>query len=652
VDFEATITAWLLGLAVLPLAWQLRQSRHSGAAWGVIIVWLFAATAFTWYARGYRPVPVEGTEASDRPIQVSTPGYSTSDTCRSCHPSAYHSWHQSYHRSMTQLPGADSVLGDFNQKSVQIQNHRFELSREGEDFWVEQDLIRPWSPSGFPTPRTKSKIKMLTGSHHMQVYWTSTGESRKIEQMPIVHLVEADRWVPRDSVFLMPHRSMGTEAGRWNTTCVKCHSTFGEENVASLFDMDTRVAEFGIACEECHGPAADHIAANRDPQRRYQTHLANNGDPTIVNPARLPAKRQSFVCGQCHGVHHDRKDGKHNRFQPGDDLFALTPIVHLDNEETIAQYRADRGDTYVNGKFWPDGMLRVAGRELNGIVRSPCYTHGDESRGIMSCLDCHSSHQYANDPRPVKTWANDQLKPNAIGNAACIKCHPKFSDPKSAAKHTRHPTDSAGALCYNCHMPHSSYGLLNAIRSHTLDSPNVTVTRDTGRPNACNQCHLDKTLSWTASHLNDWFGQPIPKLGKAESSTAESVLRLTAGDAAQRALAAWHMGWQPALEASGNHWQAPFLALLLDDDYDAVRYIAQRTLRRLPGFADLNYDYIGDDRHRSAAVLSAREQWKKQADSNLRFDPAILIDGTLNLDDERLKRLLEQRDDKTIVIAE
>src|SRR5258705_5821021 len=40
-------------------------------------------------------------------------GYTSSDTCRACHPDEYQSWHRSYHRTMTQLPSRETVRGNF-----------------------------------------------------------------------------------------------------------------------------------------------------------------------------------------------------------------------------------------------------------------------------------------------------------------------------------------------------------------------------------------------------------------------------------------------------------------------------------------------------------------------------------------------------------
>ena len=56
-----------------------------------------------------------------------------------------------------------------------------------------------------------------------------------------------------------------------------------------------------------------------------------------------------------------------------------------------------------------------------------------------------------------------------------------------------------------------------------------------------------------------------------ERDVAAGVLWAVRGDAGQRALVAWHMGWGPAQEASGTDWLPLYLALLLDDPYPAVR---------------------------------------------------------------------------------
>ena len=107
-------------------------------------------------------------------------------------------------------------------------------------------------------------------------------------------------------------------------------------------------------------------------------------------------------------------------------------------------------------------------------------------------------------------------------------------------------------------MPHTTYGLLKAIRSHTVSSP--SVARDdiqAGRPNACNLCHLDQTLQWTADQLQEGWAIPAPKLESSHKKVAAGALWTLTGDASIRALTAWHFGWPEAQAASDTDWMSP-----------------------------------------------------------------------------------------------
>ena len=183
-------------------------------------------------------------------------------------------------------------------------------------------------------------------------------------------------------------------------------------------------------------------------------------------------------------------------------------------------------------------------------------------------------------------------------------------------------------------MPHTSYGLLKALRSHTINSPSVASSLQTGRPNACNLCHLDKSLAWTQDYLAKWFNIASTNLSSDETHTPASVLWLLRGDAGQRALIAWHMGWPSAHEASGKDWLPPYLAHTLTDTYAVVRYIGQRSLKRLPGFEQLTYDYTAPESDR----VRARDTVLK----NLQF----------SLPPETVARLLGERSDPPMQLLE
>ena len=48
------------------------------------------------------------------PEQTMGEGFTTSVTCRACHPAQYDAWHRSYHRTMTQAATPSTVLGMFD----------------------------------------------------------------------------------------------------------------------------------------------------------------------------------------------------------------------------------------------------------------------------------------------------------------------------------------------------------------------------------------------------------------------------------------------------------------------------------------------------------------------------------------------------------
>ena len=128
----------------------------------------------------------------------------------------------------------------------------------------------------------------------------------------------------------------------------------------------------------------------------------------------------------------------------------------------------------------------------------------------MSCASCHAVHKKSDGPRTRREWPDDELtvakadlkNPSddtlANDNAPCLQCHDPLRANVSA--HSHHAANSPGSVCYNCHMPYTTYGLLKTIRSHTIMNPTVRESVDAGRPNACNLCHPD-ALAWTGDAL-------------------------------------------------------------------------------------------------------------------------------------------------------
>ena len=510
---------------------------------------------------------------------------------------------------------------------------------------------------------------MITGSHHQQIYWYATGRSRLLGQVPAAYLIAERRWIPRRSAVLHPPGEMFfPETGHWNSTCIACHTTNGKPEFDTPFGsqpidtqvVDSRVTEFGIACEACHGPSTGHAAANRSPIRRYVSHLTGRGDPTTVLPPRLDPRRSSEACGQCHGVweFYDAAGERQANsaglpFRPGNELtktrFLAQPTRNLQAPTMQALLGVDPG--FVSDSFWPDGMIRVSGREYNGLIESPCFKDARDQKRMLSCFSCHAMHQPAGDSRAAKEWADDQLAPGMAGNQACLQCHQAMAS--KVTEHTKHQPASEGSSCYNCHMPFTSYGLLKTIRSHQISSPSVASTRDTGRPNACNLCHLDKTLAWTGDYLAQWYGQERQPAPADERDLSAALLWTLTGDAGQRAIAAQAMGWKPAQAASGTDWMLPHLAQLLDDPYDAIRFIAGRSLGTLPELGSFQYDFAASaDQRRDAQRRVMTVFSRVRAHLPRPGDPRLLLTPDADVDVPATLALLKQRNNRNMLLRE
>ncbi len=614
---ENFLFAAVLVAALLPLIGALWRAKP----WSVHLLGLALVALLVLAATVRRPVH-DLDLASSLPSSTDLEGMRSSSTCRGCHPGQYATWHQSFHRTMTQPAGPDSVVAPFDGRTLQARGRAFVVDRRDDEFWVTE--VRPEDPPRASVRTAAKRVMMTTGSRHQQIYWTAAPDGSLV-QFPWVYVIADALWVPSEDSFL--HPDGWTQAPtKWNRDCIRCHSVGARPGFElDAGDWATQVAELGIACAGCHGPAEEHIRSHHDPLHRHRMRASDLPDPTIVNPKRLTQERSSAACGQCHafatlpgGFHGDAWTA----FQPGKDL--------------EGHFEISKGPEDENS-FWPDGAGRIGGREYNTMTLSGCYTDGE-----MTCLSCHTMH--GDEPR-------DQLLPSMAGDEACLQCHEDLR--ARIAEHTFHEPVSSGSRCMNCHMPYTSYALLAAVRMHLVDSPSASGRTTRERPNACNLCHLDRTLAWTAERLTEWYGAPAAGLSGDHEEVAAAVLWALRGDAAQRVTVAWHMGESWALEASGGSWVTPYLALLLDDPYSAIRLIAHRSLRQLRGAGSIPYDHLGPAEERRKARDAVLREWARTGVAErTTYRASTLIDELGQLSWDRAEELYAQRDDHPLILAE
>jgi hypothetical protein len=621
----------------------------NGRAWAALLLPALGAAGAT-LATTFRHEPPAPPPA-DRPIQVRSAGYVSSDTCRSCHPGNYASWHASYHRTMTQVARPENFLAsNLDGLELSLGGTHYRVERAGDAFFVHSR-----EADGREAP--SQQVVLLTGSHNLQILWLATGEGRTLVQFPFAYIAAERMWAPVLQTFVAPPDLTNLYfKGEWNGACLDCHTTQARSRFVTGDTFDSQVSEFGIACEACHSEGLEHIARNRNPLRRYSLHLGDRRDPTIVNPERLDGPRSTLACGQCHGVTaftsvekkiEWSRDGR--TFRPGQADLVQRFLVQPTSPDHAVQKQMllQTNPHYFNDRFWGDGMLRATGREMNAIAASPCYRGGH-----FACVSCHEMHPRESDAAQLAMWADrHQLAPRMDTDAACLQCHDKFKT--NFAAHTHHAPDSAGSACYNCHMPYSGFGLLRAVRSHQISSPTVRETLDYRRPNACNLCHLDRPLGWAAEQLHAWYGQPMPELSADDRTLAAGARWMLEGDAAVRALSAWSMGWEPAQRASGRDWLPPYLFTGMNDPYAAVRFVAWRSLKTLPGLGDFTFDYTADDATLRATTGLGYRQWRgalQPAAAKFPAGAALQPDGSF--DAETFRRLLRRRDNSPVFIVE
>jgi Flp pilus assembly protein TadD len=107
----------------------------------------------------------------------------------------------------------------------------------------------------------------------------------------------------------------------------------------------------------------------------------------------------------------------------------------------------------------------------------------------VSCGDCHEPH-------------GGKLRAPADGT--CLQCH--SADTYAAATHRRHEAVNPPLSCASCHMPERTYMVIDRRHDHGFRVPRPDVSAKLGTPNACNDCHSDKTAEWAASAVDRWHG--------------------------------------------------------------------------------------------------------------------------------------------------
>lgn len=493
---------------------------------------------------------------------------------------------------MTREAGPATVDGDFDRRNeIAFQGMTARMERHDRDVTV---TFR-FSDGATRTER----IARTVGSRRLQQYLIHAGG--RYLRIPVAWDRMHGRWVHLNGSFFEPD---GTDPFRhlsvWDGNCVFCHNVKAQpKRDAATGRFATEVAELGIACGACHGPAGPHAAQALSPFTRTAWRLVASLDRKVVDPSAVARERSVMVCGHCHGQRVPEPQDRIAEILSRGDPFDA-------GEDLASFYRPVSAETKVGNvsfatRFWADGSPRLTAFEYQGLVGSACFTRGGQGKPL-TCLTCHSMHE--GDPKGM-------IREENRTDAPCLGCHGTYADAGALAKHTGHAPASTGSRCYACHMPRVVYGVMSIHRTHLVRVPDPALTAAKGVPNACTQCHVDRSLTWTLEAAKRlWPGRygAAPAL-PAGFDVPEGPRALLAGDAVARAVAAEALGGGGGAKVDAA-WARPWLVAAFESDtYPVVRYFAANALAAgAPGIP--KPDSLADAPARAAALAP----WVASAD--------------------------------------
>jgi predicted CXXCH cytochrome family protein len=314
---------------------------------------------------------------------------------------------------------------------------------------------------------TKDDVALIYGSRWKQRYFKKVGDDYFVfpAQWDVAHKIWRRYFVPNGADWWATLYPPDNFQRPTSALCDGCHSV--------NFDIATHdKTEWNVGCERCHGPGEAHVAKpTRD---------------NILDPARFDYVHASDTCIQCHSQGQPLTNpiqGKYYDWPVGYDVGKnLKDYWKLEDHKL--------GD--LTFTHFPDGTAHKNRMQGNDFVNSLMYARG------VTCFGCHDPHGSDNVAMVRKP-----------GNALCLDCHgPNAQAGPHAATieaHTHHQTGSAGNECIACHMPKIAETISDQkVRSHTFHFVTPGETEVLKIPNACNECHKDKSIEWAKAALESW----------------------------------------------------------------------------------------------------------------------------------------------------
>ncbi|PST91193.1 deca-heme c-type cytochrome [Photobacterium jeanii] len=407
--------------------------------------------------------------------------YVGSEACVDCHQEAVTAWQGSHHDMAMRHADTESVLGDFDNQTVDFNGKPNRFYRQGEEYWVNiQGPDGQWHDY---------KISYTFGWQPLQQYMVALDDGR-VQLIPFAWDTRAAEQGGQRWFHLYPETTPSdefywTNAGQnWNFMCADCHST----NLQKHYDPQSNTyattwSEINVSCEACHGPASQHLTLAQ------QAKTESEFDPLFTSN-----KHYGFERDLSRAVEEWVYQEGHTSLQP-------KAIEQTDQVQTCAQCHSRRTqlnetEDHVKGSFFDKYRLSLITPELyhhDGQIFDEDYVYGSFLQSAMAqkgvtCTNCH-------DPHSAKLKVPEQ--------AVCLQCH--IASEYTPEKHTFHQANSEASQCTTCHMPETTYMQVDPRRDHSWHVPRPDLSQHINTPNVCTSCHQDQTDQWASQQVAKWF---------------------------------------------------------------------------------------------------------------------------------------------------
>lgn len=321
-------------------------------------------------------------------------------SCRQCHQAIYDSALLSAHFNATAPASVKTIHGNFaTGQNTFVYNDSTKVIMEKRDSGMYQVLYINGKE------KQASRFDITFGLRNAQtwLYW----HDDKTFELPVSYYISVNGWATSPG-FSSTHPDFNRFIGK---DCFECHSS----NITSKLNASTAgITEvlvknsllYGIDCERCHGPAANHVGYHIDfPEAKTAKF--------ITTYASLNQQQKLDMCALCHSGNDKLKIESRFKFRPGDTLSNF--------------FMSNQKQTGTND-------FDVHGNQYRLMSESKCFLASNK----MTCSTCHDPHKNATTDL-------------AFYSQKCMGCHSEANH--NFCSMAASLGESIKSNCIDCHMP-------------------------------------------------------------------------------------------------------------------------------------------------------------------------------------------------------